>query len=81
MSKQIKLHLKSPLVSAFLQDWQEKYQRKFDFSKDEDQMAFREGMTEIANHIAHAAHAATLSTVLDADGVNTMFIAVVPRKS
>ena len=81
MSKQIKLHLKSPLVSAFLQDWQEKYQRKFDFSKDEDQVAFREGMTEMANHLAHAAHSATLSTVLDADGVNTMFIAVVPRKS
>jgi len=79
-NKQITLRLKSPLVSAWVQEWQEKYHRSFDFSKEEDQMAFRDGLVEMANHIAHAAHSAVLSTVLSMDGVNTVFVTVNPRK-
>ena len=57
-----------------------KYEKKYDLSDETNQANFYESMLEISRHIAHSAVSAQINTVVNNDGLETIYIKIEQQK-
>lgn len=73
------LKQRKPEVAHFLEQWRAKNERQvFDLEIDSGQADFYEALQDLGRHIAHCSSKVTISTVVSVDGVNTVYLNVVP---
>lgn len=70
---------KNANLGQWLEQWQKRYEKKYNFADSNDQATFYEGMMEMTKHIAHASNGASLSLVLNPEGVTTVYISAAPK--
>lgn len=76
------LRSKNPGLASYLDNWQKKFEgRTFNFADENHQADFYEAITEMAKHIAHSSKTASLKTVVNPDGVSTLYVNVTPKTS
>ena len=74
------LRQKQPAIAEFIDDWKKRYEgRQFDLTNEADQADFYEAMVEMSRHMAHVGGKATLSTIVNNEGVDTLYTKVAPR--
>lgn len=66
--------------AEFVQAWREKYERAYDFSKDEDQATFYEGAMEMARHIAITSKTGSLDSICSTHGVSQIVLNSTPHQ-
>lgn len=69
----------SSINRNWLKAWEDKNHRKFDFSKEEDQEAFKEAVDSICRHIVHNSPSASLCSLADSGGLTTLYIKVTQK--
>jgi hypothetical protein len=70
---------KNANLGQWIEQWKKRYEKKYNFSDTNDQATFYEGITEMAKHIAHASNGASLSLVLNPEGVTTVYVSATPK--
>ena len=74
------LKQKHPEIAKFLEEWKDKYEKKYDLSDETNQANFYESMLEISRHIAHTAVSAQVNTIVNNDGLETIYIKIEQKK-
>lgn len=70
---------KNANLGQWIEMWKKRYEKKYNFSNINDQADFYEGITEMARHLAHASNGASLSLVLNQEGVTTVYVNAAPK--
>jgi hypothetical protein len=70
---------KNVSLGQWIEHWKRRYEKKYDFSNINDKATFYEGMMEMAKHIAHGSNGASLSLVLNPEGVTTVYVNASPK--
>ena len=74
------LKQRKPQIAQFLEQWRSKNERRtFDLSSESDQASFYEALQDMGRHIAHMSSKVTISTIISVDGVDTVYLNVVPN--
>lgn len=68
----------NPTFAEFINYWTNKYEKKFDFSKVEDQALFYEGMLEFARFVAKTHQHASIETVVCQTGISEIKVSLNP---
>lgn len=69
-----------PNAAKFLEEWQNQFEKSYDFSKKDDQVVFVEAINEIAKHIATRNKTATLELSISQHGVVAVVSQTAPPK-
>jgi hypothetical protein len=70
---------KNPNLGQWIEQWKKRYEKRFNFSNPNDQADFYEAMLEMARHLCHSANGASLSLVLNPEGVTTVYVNSAPK--
>lgn len=70
---------KNPQAAEFLKYWIEKYQKNYDFSKQEEQALFYEGMLEIARFTAKNSTNGFFRITPCSSGLSEIIVGLVPN--
>jgi hypothetical protein len=70
---------KNANLGQWIEQWKKRYEKRYNFSDQNEQATFYEGVLEMAKHIAHASNGASLSIVLNPEGVTTVYVNASPK--
>ena len=68
----------NPAIAGFVEYWKNKYDRKYDFSKVDQQALFYEGMLELARFVAKNSENANVNSFLGPAGFSEIKISLNP---